>query len=393
MKDLLVTASELHGTVTPPPFKSEVIRFLILAALSGTRPSSIISFSEENGDDINAAAEGIETAFFSDCDAVIPVGDSAALLRLIAPIVLSRKGLAVFSVGGSLFRREIFGGYSDLGWEFSHYRESGEMLISVRGSVPHGRITLDASESSQTASGLLLCLAAVPELSIKLTDPVSLPYIELTLKLLSEFGISVRLSEDGFYYADCCVPALPESFCFQPDYSYAANFAAANYLIGGDTFRPVVINGGESAASQPDHAVHRLLPESRVSVRNCPDLFPILCVCALKKQEDTVITDIARLKTKESDRVLSTRRLIESIGGSIYVFDDYAVIPGCEGKLCGGEVDSFGDHRIVMAAAVASLLCCEPVIIRGADAVKKSAPRFFSDFERLGGTVHELIRE
>ena len=60
--------------------------------------------------------------------------------------------------------------------------------------------------------------------------------------------------------------------------------------------------------------------------------------------------------------------------------------------LRGGTVDSFHDHRIVMAAAIASLICSNPVVIRGFEAVNKSAPQFFNDFQALGGTVVEYVR-
>lgn len=394
MTDLLITATELRGTVTPPPFKSEVIRFLILSALCGIRPSSVIPLSEENCGDINAAIEGIDFAFFSNAGSAIPVGDSAALLRLLAPLMISRSGKAVFSVGKSLFRREIFAGYSDLGWEYSKHSEGESLLVSVSGRIEPSKIRIDASESSQTASGLLLCLPVVPGLAVSFTDPVSMPYIELTLRLLREFGAGVKLSADGYYYSDCGMLVPPSGYGFQPDYSYAAAFAAMNFLLSGDSFRPIDITENESSSVQPDYALHRLLHEAQVSVRDCPDLFPLLCVCALKKAGDTVITGTARLKTKESDRVFSTGRMLEAIGGGMDAFSDHVVVHGCGGRMLpGGEVDPCGDHRIVMAAAAASLLCKAPVIIRGADAVGKSAPGFFKDFERLGGTVHELIRE
>ena len=55
------------------------------------------------------------------------------------------------------------------------------------------------------------------------------------------------------------------------------------------------------------------------------------------------------------------------------------------GGLRGGTVDGMGDHRIVMAAAVAALVCKAPVRICGAQAVQKSYPAFFADWKALGG--------
>ncbi len=236
-------------------------------------------------------------------------------------------------------------------------------------------------------------MASEPKLRLSVPDPVSKPYIDLTLQMLRSFGVFIGLSSDGFYYAVRSDLHPCRGIGFMPDYSYAANFIAANYISCGDTFGPVVINGRERAVSQADYSIHRLAGKTMLSVRSCPDLFPILCVCALSREHDTVITDISRLRTKESDRVESTAALISSLGGSCRLGPDSIHIRGCGGRLLGGAVDSFGDHRIVMAAAIASLMCGDPVIIKGAEAVGKSAPRFFEDFVSLGGEVNELIRE
>ena len=61
--------------------------------------------------------------------------------------------------------------------------------------------------------------------------------------------------------------------------------------------------------------------------------------------------------------------------------------------LKGGVVDSFGDHRIAMSAAIAATVCSEPVIIKNADAVEKSYPDFFKDYQKLGGIIDVITLE
>ena len=75
--------------------------------------------------------------------------------------------------------------------------------------------------------------------------------------------------------------------------------------------------------------------------------------------------------------------MIKSLGGSAESTRDTLTVHG--GGLQGGEVDSFNDHRIVMAAATAACVCKEPIMIRGAQAVNKSYPTFFKDYTELGG--------
>ena len=78
------------------------------------------------------------------------------------------------------------------------------------------------------------------------------------------------------------------------------------------------------------------------------------------------------------------------MGADITPSDDGMVIKGKK-ALSGGIAESFGDHRIAMMAAIASIKCTAPVIIEGAEAVEKSYPHFFEDFKKLGGNF-EVIK-
>ena len=121
-----------------------------------------------------------------------------------------------------------------------------------------------------------------------------------------------------------------------------------------------------------------------ISARDIPDLVPILAVTAGAKH-GAVFTDIRRLRLKESDRVASTIAMIEDLGGKADATEDTLKVFGT--GFLGGTVNSCNDHRIAMAAAIASTVCAKPVTILGADAVNKSYPAFWQEFTRLGGTL------
>lgn len=147
----------------------------------------------------------------------------------------------------------------------------------------------------------------------------------------------------------------------------------------------------ERRKQQADFAIRKFVFKDNIDISNSPDLFPILCILSCGKTGDTVIAGTARLRGKESDRVNAMLECIRSLGGSAECGENNIIIHGT-GTLRGGTVDSFHDHRIVMAAAIASLICSNPVVIRGFEAVNKSAPQFFNDFKALGGTVVEYVR-
>ena len=120
-----------------------------------------------------------------------------------------------------------------------------------------------------------------------------------------------------------------------------------------------------------------------VDVSEIPDMLPALSVLASFSKGTTRFTGGKRLRIKESDRLHSVACLINSLGGVARELDYGIEVDGV--GLCGGEVEGFNDHRIVMAAAVAGSLCKKDVIIKGAEAVNKSYPSFFEDFEKIGG--------
>lgn len=123
-----------------------------------------------------------------------------------------------------------------------------------------------------------------------------------------------------------------------------------------------------------------------MDLSHCPDLLPPLAVMAAVRQGTTFFRGAARLRLKESDRLSTTAALLTALGGQVEELQSGLIIQG-QDELRGGTVDGANDHRIVMAAAVAATRCTRPVIIRGAEAVKKSYPGFWQDYENLGGDV------
>ena len=110
-----------------------------------------------------------------------------------------------------------------------------------------------------------------------------------------------------------------------------------------------------------------------------PDLMPVLAVLAAGQRKKTVFANAARLRLKESDRLAATCAALRALGGQADAGAASLTVTGT-GALVGGTVDGAGDHRIVMAAAVASLLCRAPVTVCGAQAVEKSYPDFWDDW-------------
>jgi len=395
-----LTPARLQGSVAPPLSKSDAHRLLIAAALSDRE--ALIHLQSGN-DDIASTlrclcALGAQVIQVEDGLRMRPIcspqempllncGESGSTLRFIAPIAAALRG-AVMTGSGRLGERPMEPLLSLLR---AHGCEvSGEGLpLRIVGGLQNGVYALRGDISSQFVSGLLYALPLLAgDSEIHLTTPLqSKGYVDMTLRALRRFGVAITEKENGFYVPGGQRYKAPEEELRpEGDWSGAAFWYGANYL-GCN----VNIAGLDADSTQGDKEIARLvqrLPDV-IDVADIPDLLPILSVMACKKTGETRFVNAARLRIKESDRLDGCEKMIVNLGGSAYAKADSLTVHG-SGALLGGTVDGRNDHRMVMAAAIASCICAEPVVIWGAQAVNKSYPDFFRDFEQLGGKIHVL---
>lgn len=126
-----------------------------------------------------------------------------------------------------------------------------------------------------------------------------------------------------------------------------------------------------------------------IDINECPDLLPVLSILACGAVGQSVFTGCHRLKIKESDRLTNSMEIINRLGGEAFIKDDSLIVNGI-GHLLGGRVEGYGDHRMVMAATIASIISENEIKIDGFSAINKSYPRFFKDFKCLGGEIVEF---
>ena len=359
------------GCVNLPPSKSEAIRAALLYALAGEDPRLAVGgfpppYCTDVEDALNAA-QHLMHAY---------VGASAALMRFMIPIQAALYGRVNISADEVLYRRGLREAEECLGVSLTPTPGTDSIDRELR--LAQNRYEIDCSRSSQFLSGLMIALPLLKhecEIVIK-NGLVSGPYAEMTFGFVKAFGGDIERTDRGFITRPSVYRA-PESALVSGDSSYAAVFEAMN-LLGGE-----IMLLGKMDGMQPDSRFLMISSLPVIDVSDCPDLMPILAAAACGKAGDTVITGTARLSTKESDRPKAIETLIRALGGSAERRDDRLMIHG-SGWLRGGRCSACGDHRIAFAAAAASLLCREPVVIEGAECVKKSAFGFWEDMERIG---------
>ncbi|MDE7097685.1 MAG: 3-phosphoshikimate 1-carboxyvinyltransferase, partial [Ruminococcus sp.] len=277
------------------------------------------------------------------------------------------------------------------------FNYNNTMPFTISGRLTSGIYEIEGNISSQFITGLLFALPLVEgDSEIVLTSRLeSRPYVDITIDILKRFGIEIAKTENSFKIKGS-QKYIPHDERVEGDYSQAAFFYVANAL-GSQ----VEIGNLNLDSVQGDKKIIELIDSVvkdgqitgyKADCSDIPDLVPILSVLGAYGNETSVIYNAERLRIKESDRLTACADMLNNLGGDVTVTPDGLEIKPVK-ELHGGTIESFDDHRIVMAGAVAALCCSGDVIIKGAEAVNKSYPDFLNDYTKLGGVVNVIDLE
>ena len=400
--DITLYPGALQGQLRVIPSKSQAHRLLICAAFAD-EPTDIIC--PETNRDMDATAQCLSLAchYIARRDYgydVTPYGymdtpfdslylncrDSGSTLRFLLPVMGALGVYTIFKMEGRLPQRPLSPLWEEMERMGCSLKFISENELLCNGQLRPGDYYIDGSISSQFITGLLFATALMDgDSTIHITGKLeSRPYVDMTLDAMKQFGIEI----DNFHVRGGQVFRSPGTVTVEGDWSNGAFWLAANAL-GSD----IEIEGLRADSVQGDRAAADLIPALNenitVSAADIPDLVPILSVVAAVNQ-GAIFTDIRRLRLKESDRVASVIAMLKALGCEAQATEDtLTVYPA---RFTGGTVDAKNDHRIAMAAAVASTVCSGPVRILGAECVQKSYPRFWEEFKRLGGNYEQHLR-
>ena len=411
-----LSPGERWGCVRIPASKSQAHRLLILAAL-GTGETRIVCDGVSR--DIAATVaclNALGAEIREEADALLvrpirqipagerrlPCGESGSTLRFLLPVVGALGADAVFLREGRLPRRPLAPLDRELTEHGMTLRGDGAALHASGRLLP-GDYTLPGDVSSQYISGLLMALPLLEGGSrLCVSGKVeSEAYITMTEDALRLAGVRVHREDRRYAIPGGQRARMPARLTVEGDWSNAAFFLTVGALSPGG----MKIMGLNPESHQGDRAVLDILGRfgaeyvwdggdllirrgvlrgQCIDAAPIPDLIPVLSVAASAAEGETRIVNAARLRLKESDRLSSTSAMLRTLGAEIEELPEGLVIRG-KAELRGGRVDSVGDHRIAMSAAVAATVCREAVEILGAECVQKSYPRFWEDYESLFG--------
>lgn len=394
------------------------------AAALVTRGTTFINNPGHSNDDkaaldiiqrLGASAHEFDEAWQVFSNGVVPVaneincGESGLSIRMFTPLVALSDIEITIKGSGSLVTRpmdffdEIL---PQLGVKVKS--NEGKLPLTIQGPLKPANIEVDGSLSSQFLTGLLLAYSAAEakNVSIRVNNLKSRPYIDLTLDVMKRFGLKLPQNKnyEEFYFDDNVhtISADIREYTVEGDWSGGAFLLVAGAIAG-----PITVRGLDINSTQADKAILDALMDAYAGIAieakgiklhpvpmngfsfdatDCPDLFPPLVALAAYCKGATRIKGVSRLTHKESNRALTLQEEFGKMGIAIELDGDYMTIHGAE-KVKGTSVHSRHDHRIAMACAIAALKADGETTIEEAQAVKKSYPDFYQDLKKLGADV------
>ncbi|XP_062227955.1 3-phosphoshikimate 1-carboxyvinyltransferase 2-like [Phragmites australis] len=424
---------EISGTVKLPGSKSLSNRILLLSALA---EGTTVVDNLLNSEDVHYMLEALKALGLSveadksakravvvGCGGKFPVekdakeevqlflGNAGTAMRPLTAAVTAAGGNATYVLDGVPRMRErpigdLVVGLKQLGADVDCFlgTECPPVRVKGIGGLPGGKVKLSGSISSQYLSALLMAAPlALGDVEIEIIDKlISIPYVEMTLRLMERFGVKAEHSDDWdrFYIKGGQKYKSPKNAYVEGDASSASYFLAGAAITGGT----VTVEGCGTISLQGDVKFAEVLemmgakvtwtdtsvtvtgpprePSGRkhlkaidVNMNKMPDVAMTLAVVALFADGPTAIRDVASWRVKETERMVAIRTELTKLGASVEEGPDYCIITPPE-KLNVTAIDTYDDHRMAMAFSLAA--CADvPVTIRDPGCTRKTFPDYF----------------
>lgn len=407
----------MRGVVRVPGSKSETNRALILAALAdGSSTLQGVLTSRDSDLMCQALQEfGVQIERSGDTAVVRPparlqapgrpidCGLAGTVMRFVPPIAALLDATTQFTGDEQAFRRPmapILRALRDVGADVS----ADALPFSITGPVHGGTVTVDASESSQFISGLLLAAPLMPGGLTVRHDGATLPsrpHIEMTCRMLRERGVDVTNVGDEWRVSPGPIRALDATI--EPDLTTAAVFLAAAAATNGE----VTVPGWSNQSAQPGRRFADVLREFgadvdetrdaitvrghelngiEVDLSSAAELTPVVATLAALAHGTTTITGVGYIRGHETDRLAALESEVGALGADIRQTDDGLVIEGRGAEaLHPAALSAHADHRMAHVAALAGLVVAG-VTLDDVECTSKTMPTFPAVWAELVGT-------
>jgi 3-phosphoshikimate 1-carboxyvinyltransferase len=413
----ITPAGPVHARISVPGSKSMTNRALICAALA--RGESMIENASDS-DDTALMANGLNQLGVlarRSGDALIvngtggklyapkfpiPVGNAGTTFRFLLSLAALAEGRTVFEGAERMAERpldDLLDALRQAGVELEKDEVAPRWIVQG-GTMKGETVRVRSDKSSQFLSSLLLIAPALNHTMHIIVEGSmsSTSYVSMTLQVMEHFGIrGIETRPDGYVVVEGS-SYVPGMFAVEADASSASYPLAAAAITAGEVF----VEGMKPDSTQGDGRFVEILEAMGcrvkwseagltitgvgslrgvdVDMNTMPDVVPTLAVVSLFAHGETSIRNVAHLRYKESDRLQALATELSKLGAAVSLRPDgLDIVPS---PLHGAQLDTYGDHRLVMSFALAGLRV-PGVRVEEPESVRKSYPRFWAEFDKF----------
>ncbi|WP_299255751.1 3-phosphoshikimate 1-carboxyvinyltransferase [uncultured Aquimarina sp.] len=380
--------------------KSETNRLLILQSLYPEIEIENVSNSDDS--------QLMQAALASE-DELVDIHHAGTAMRFLTAYFAVQKGRQTILTGSKRMQERpikiLVEGLRQLGCDISYEKEEGFPPIKIIGKDPvSNSVSLAANVSSQYISALMLIASSLSNgLEIILEGKVtSVPYIEMTLSLLKDVGVSGSF-ENNIITIKPVKVVSPKLTVVESDWSSASYFYSIvalsmsstvtlgsykqNSYQGDSALADIYKNLGVETTFENNKITLKkvsLSKESKVlelDLANSPDTAQTIAVTCFGLGKACYLKGLHTLKIKETDRLEALKTEIEKLGGEVIITEDSLRLAPATSIRSEVSINTYHDHR--MAMAFAPLALRTTLFINDADVVSKSYPDFWDDLKKL----------
>ena len=396
----------LHGNINISGSKSESNRLLTLRAYTSFFNINNLSDSDDTKTMISSLKSNKEE---------INIGHAGTAMRFLTSYYSSILNSSKILTGSSRMKERpiliLVEALNNLGADIEYIDKKGYPPIKINGKLLYGdEIALTADVSSQYVSSLMMLGVSINQgLKIKLSTKItSLPYINMTKKIIERIGGTVDIKPDEIIIKQLVSNKIPDQIV-ESDWSSASYFYS---LVALSDSSDITLSSFFNNSIQGDSRIVDIykqfgvetkflndkiylkknnidLPDSiSINLRDNPDLAQTIVVTCLGLGVNCELEGLHTLKLKETDRLLALKREIEKFEVDCVTISNQSITLKNNSKLKSGvSINTYDDHRMAMSFAPLSMI--NPIIIINPEVVSKSYLNFWNDLESLGFKISQ----
>lgn len=415
-----IDSGPITASISIPGSKSYTNRALLLAALT---ENPVVIKNPLFSDDTKAMIAclqtlGIEIKISEDqIEVVGSINDvqekaydldakySGTTIRFILALATIIPGIKTIHGKEGLNKRpikDLVDGLKQLGAEIEYLEKEGYPPLRVTSiNLNPGAIFMNGDVSSQYISALLMIAPIVGDITIAIKgDQISKPYIDMTISTMEQFGVTV-INKDFLAYI------IEKQQYTTPEYVVEGDFSSAGYFfaIAALTKSTLTLKNLNPDSKQADKKLLDVLEKMgseitygvneitikgngiqamEIDVTDFPDQAQTLAVLAAFATGETKLVGVQSLRVKETERVVALQRELEKMAIKTASTADTLTIHGGNPK--SAEIDTYGDHRMAMAFAIAGIKL-SGMKINDPEVVTKTFPDFWNKLNEIGVTI------